>query len=34
VGAQLRGMMSWLPGTSAKKPADAPKPEPDQVVNA
>ena len=25
VGAQLRGMMSWLPGTSAKKPAEAPQ---------
>jgi ketol-acid reductoisomerase len=34
VGAQLRGMMSWLPGREAKKPAEAPKPEPKQVVNA
>ena len=35
VGAQLRGMMSWLPGReAAKKPAEAPKPEPEQVVNA
>jgi ketol-acid reductoisomerase len=34
VGAELRGMMSWLPGASAKKPAEAPKSEPDQVVNA
>jgi ketol-acid reductoisomerase len=36
VGAQLRGMMSWLPGkeAGAKKPAEAPKPEPKQVVNA
>ena len=34
VGAQLRGMMSWLPGQQPKKPADAPKPEPKQVVNA
>lgn len=25
VGAQLRGMMSWLPGKEAKKPAEAPK---------
>ena len=32
VGAQLRGMMSWLP--AAKKPADAPKDKPKQVVNA
>src|ERR1700731_4359695 len=34
VGAQLRGMMSWLPGQKAKKPAEAPKPKPEQVVNA
>jgi ketol-acid reductoisomerase len=34
VGAQLRGMMSWLPGREAKKPAEAPKPKPEQVVNA
>src|SRR5579863_555438 len=39
VGAQLRGMMSWLPGQQAKKPAEAPKSEapeaqPKQVVNA
>jgi ketol-acid reductoisomerase len=34
VGAQLRGMMSWLPGREAKKPAQTPKPEPEQVVNA
>ena len=39
VGAQLRGMMSWLPGKEAKKAAEAPKadankPEPKQVVNA
>jgi hypothetical protein len=29
-------MMSWLPGkeAGAKKPAEAPKPEPKQVVNA
>jgi hypothetical protein len=26
--------MSWLPGREAKKPAEAPKPEPKQVVNA
>jgi hypothetical protein len=26
--------MSWLPGREAKKPADAPKPKPEQVVNA
>jgi ketol-acid reductoisomerase len=32
VGAQLRGMMSWLP-KDGKKPA-APKVEPKQVVNA
>ena len=32
VGAELRGMMSWLP-KEGKKPADAPK-EPKQVVNA
>jgi hypothetical protein len=25
VGAQLRGMMSWLPGREGKKPAEAPK---------
>jgi hypothetical protein len=34
VGAQLRGMMSWLPGKDSKKPADSPKPDPKQVVNA
>ena len=34
VGAQLRGMMSWLPGREAKKPAEAPKPQQKQVVNA
>ena len=34
VGAQLRGMMSWLPGREAKKGPEAPKPEPKQVVNA
>jgi hypothetical protein len=34
VGAQLRGMMSWLPGREAKKPAETKKPEPEQVVNA
>ena len=39
VGAQLRGMMSWLPGRETKKPAEAPKNEapaaqPKQVVNA
>ena len=34
VGAQLRGMMSWLPGRQAKKPVEMPKPEPQQVVNA
>jgi len=27
-------MMSWLPGKDAKKPAEAKKPEPEQVVNA
>jgi ketol-acid reductoisomerase len=27
VGAQLRGMMSWLPGRDGKKPAEAPKPD-------
>jgi len=40
VGAQLRGMMSWLPGKDGKKPAEAPKaaegttPEIKQAVNA
>ena len=34
VGAQLRGMMSWLPGKETGKTAEAPKPEPKQVVNA
>jgi ketol-acid reductoisomerase len=33
VGAQLRGMMSWLP-KEAKKPAEAPKEKEKQVVNA
>jgi ketol-acid reductoisomerase len=33
VGAQLRGMMSWLPG-QGKKPAEAPKEPAKQVVNA
>jgi ketol-acid reductoisomerase len=33
VGAQLRGMMSWLPGET-KKPAPAPKQEAKQAVNA
>ena len=33
VGAQLRGMMSWLP-KEGKKPAEAPKDPPKQVVNA
>jgi ketol-acid reductoisomerase len=33
VGAQLRGMMSWLP-KQAKKPAEAPKDPSKQVVNA
>jgi ketol-acid reductoisomerase len=32
VGAQLRGMVSWLPGKDAKK--SSPKAEPEQVVNA
>jgi len=27
-------MMSWLPGKEPKKPAEAKKPEPEQVVNA
>jgi hypothetical protein len=27
-------MMSWLPGKEAKKPAEAPKAKPAQVVNA
>jgi len=27
-------MMSWLPGQQAKKPAEAPKAEAKQVVNA
>jgi len=26
--------MSWLPGKDSKKPADSPKPDPKQVVNA
>jgi len=39
VGAGLRGMMSWLPGREAKKPAETPQAkasqnEPKQVVNA
>jgi ketol-acid reductoisomerase len=35
VGAQLRGMMSWLPGQQPKKPAEAPKAEAKKVaVNA
>src|SRR5258708_36063312 len=33
VGAQLRGMMSWLP-SSAKKSVEAPKEPVKQVVNA
>jgi ketol-acid reductoisomerase len=33
VGAQLRGMMSWLP-KEVKKPAEAPKDPTKQVVNA
>jgi ketol-acid reductoisomerase len=33
VGAQLRGMMSWLP-SSTKKSVEAPKPAAKQVVNA
>jgi ketol-acid reductoisomerase len=33
VGAQLRGMMSWLP-KDGKKPAEAPKEQEKQVVNA
>jgi ketol-acid reductoisomerase len=33
VGAQLRGMMSWLP-QGAKKAAEAPKEQEKQVVNA
>ena len=33
VGAQLRGMMSWLP-REAKKSADTPKESPKKVVNA
>jgi ketol-acid reductoisomerase len=34
VGAQLRGMMSWLPKEAGKKPAEAPKGPTKQVVNA
>ena len=34
VGAQLRGMMSWLPGREAKKGPEAPKEPAKQVVNA
>jgi ketol-acid reductoisomerase len=34
VGAQLRGMMSWLPGGQSQKPVEIPKPEPQRVVNA
>jgi ketol-acid reductoisomerase len=34
VGAQLRGMMSWLPGRQAKKPADAAKAQAAQAANA
>jgi ketol-acid reductoisomerase len=33
VGAQLRGMMSWLP-RDGKKPTEAPKDSTKQVVNA
>ena len=33
VGAQLRGMMSWLP-KDGKKPAEVPKDPAKQVVNA
>jgi ketol-acid reductoisomerase len=34
VGAELRGMMSWLPGRESKKTAEAPKAETKQAVNA
>jgi ketol-acid reductoisomerase len=34
VGAQLRGMMSWLPGKETKKAPAAPQTEDKQVVNA
>jgi hypothetical protein len=34
VGAQLRGMMSWLPGRETKKPAEAPKTKAKVAVNA
>jgi ketol-acid reductoisomerase len=34
VGAQLRGMMSWLPGREAKKAPEAKKEEIKQAVNA
>jgi len=34
VGAQLRGMMSWLPGQQAKKAPEAKKEEIKQAVNA
>ena len=34
VGAQLRGMMSWLPKDAGKKPADGPKDSPKKAVNA
>jgi hypothetical protein len=35
VGAQLRGMMSWLPGQQPKKAAEAPQAEAKKVaVNA
>ena len=34
VGAQLRGMMSWLPGRESKKTAEAPQAEAKQAVNA
>jgi ketol-acid reductoisomerase len=32
VGAQLRGMMSWLPGKEAKKTVETPKTEAKPVV--
>jgi ketol-acid reductoisomerase len=34
VGAQLRGMMSWLPGQQPKKAPETPKEEIKQAVNA
>jgi len=34
VGAELRGMMAWLPGREAKKPVEAKKEDGKLAVNA